>query len=62
MTGQNLYFLVLIVYIVPNLSFSSIFFLGGWGGPKKELGVWAHKRTRDLGGGKFDGSHWGFLL
>ena len=62
MTGQNLYFSALSVNIVPNLSFSSIFSLGGWGDPEKDLGVWALKRTKDLGGGRFCGGHWGFLL
>ena len=43
-------------------SFSCILSLGGWGGPEKDLGVWALKRARDLGGGGFGGGHWGFLL
>ena len=62
MTGRNLYFSVLSVYIVPNFSFSSIFSLGGWGHPEKDLGVWVLKRTKDLGGGELGSGHWGFLL
>ena len=38
-TGQNLYFLVLSVYIIPDFNFSSIFSLGGWGEPEKDPGV-----------------------
>ena len=61
-TALSLYFLAISINIVPNLSLSSIFSLGGWGSPEKHLRVWVLKGTKDLGGGRFGGGHWSFLL